>query len=152
MIRARLGSGAFGTVYRASDPSLDREVALKVPQAGLLDSPRAVERFLREARAAARLRHPHIVPLYETGLDDGRHYIASAFIEGTTLADVIEPGGMTPARAARIVLQLAEALHYAHSEKIVHRDVKPSNVMLDPRGDVHLMDFGLPGSSCPRRS
>ncbi len=142
-IRSRLGAGAFGTVYRAFDPSLDREVALKVPQAGLLDSPKAVERFLREARAAARLRHPHIVPLYETGLDDGRHYIASAYIEGTTLADIIEPGGIGSTRAAKIVLQLAEALHYAHSEKIVHRDVKPANVMLDAKGDAHLMDFGL---------
>jgi eukaryotic-like serine/threonine-protein kinase len=142
-IRSRLGSGAFGTVYRAFDPSLDREVALKIPQAGLLDSPKAVERFLREARAAARLRHPHIVPLYETGLDTGRHYIASAYIEGTTLADIIEPGGIEPTRAAKIALQLAEALHYAHYEKIVHRDVKPANVMLDAKGDAHLMDFGL---------
>ncbi len=139
----RLGAGAFGTVYRAFDPSLDREVALKVPQTALLDSPKAKERFLREARAAARLRHPRIVPLFEAGFDQDRHYIASAFIEGTTLADLVEPGGVGWDRAARIALQLAEALHYAHSEKIVHRDVKPSNVMIDVKGDAHLMDFGL---------
>jgi WD40 repeat protein/predicted Ser/Thr protein kinase len=142
-VRARLGAGAFGTVYRAYDPQLDREVALKVPQAGVLDNPRRVERFLREAKAAAQLRHPNIVPVYEAGLADGRHFIASAFIAGRPLADVVDEGRLDCGRAARIVRDLAEALAYAHHLGIVHRDVKPANVMLDGEDRPHLMDFGL---------
>ncbi len=122
---------------------LSRDVALKVPKAELLDTPRAVDRFVREARAAAQLRHPNIVPLYETGGDGDHHYIASAFIEGQPLADAIGPEGMDPRKAAGIVLELAEALHYAHAMGIIHRDVKPSNVMLDVDNRLLLMDFGL---------
>ena len=138
---ARLG--AFGTVYRAVDPVLGREVALKVPQAGLLQSPVAVERFLREARAVAQLRHPHIVMLFETGIDRGEHYLATEFIEGTTLAEAVYDSGLEPCRAAEITTDLAEALHFAHAQGIVHRDVKPANVMLDKDGRPRLMDFGL---------
>jgi serine/threonine protein kinase len=142
-VRARLGAGAFGTVYRAYDPQLDREVALKVPQAGTLDNPKAVERFLREAKAAARLRHPHIVPVYDAGKDRDNYYIASAFIEGQTLAHAIDAGKLTFREMAQIVQDLAEALAYAHEQGIVHRDVKPANIMLDAKGKAHLMDFGL---------
>src|SRR5947209_5776043 len=113
VIRARLGAGAFGTVYRAWDPQLEREVALKVPQAAVLDSPRRVERFVREAKASAQLRHPNIVPVYDAGQDGERHYIASAFIAGKPLAEAIG-NGMDVARAARIVGDLSEALGYAH--------------------------------------
>jgi WD40 repeat protein/tRNA A-37 threonylcarbamoyl transferase component Bud32 len=142
-VRARLGAGAFGTVYRAYDPQLEREVALKVPQASALNSPTRVERFLREARAAAQLRHPHIVPLYDAGCIDGQHYLASAFIAGQPLAAACS-GDLLPVRdAVAIVRDLAEALAYAHEQGIVHRDVKPANVMLDEKGKPHLMDFGL---------
>ncbi len=143
VIKRRLGSGAFGTVYLATDPRLGREVALKVPRAGLLQNPKAVERFLREARAAAGLRHPNIVTVLETGIDRGEHYIATEFIDGTTLAAAIGPVGLDPRRAAEVIATLAEALHFAHAQGIVHRDVKPANVMLDKEGQPHLMDFGL---------
>ncbi len=145
VVRSKLGEGAFGAVYRAYDPQLDREVALKVPHAAVLDSPKRVERFLREAKAAANLRHPHIVPVFDAGTDHGQHYIASAFISGQKLADAVEAsdGGLDFERAARLVRELAEALAYAHEQGVVHRDVKPDNVMLDQQDRVHLMDFGL---------
>jgi tRNA A-37 threonylcarbamoyl transferase component Bud32 len=143
VVRARLGAGAFGTVYRAYDPQLDREVALKVPNPGVLDSPTRVERFLREAKAAANLRHPHVVPVYDAGRDGDRYFIASAFVDGKPLAAAIEDGGVDMDRAARLTRELAEALAYAHGEGIVHRDVKPANCMLDNADRLHLMDFGL---------
>jgi len=142
-IVSRLGSGAFGTVYRALDPVLGREVALKVPRAAALESPEARARFLREPKAAAHLRHPNIIPIYDAGADGDAYYIASAFIEGRTLADALEERRADFRRAAEIVRPLAEALDYAHRNGVVHRDVKPSNVMLDARGEPLLMDFGL---------
>jgi WD40 repeat protein/serine/threonine protein kinase len=143
VIRAVLGSGAFGTVYRAYDPQLEREVALKIPRTGTLDQPTALDRFLREAKAAGRLRHPHIVPVYETGQADGHLYIAAAFIEGQSLAHRLRSGPLDFRRSARIVRHLADALAHAHSQGIVHRDVKPANVMLDGADRAYLMDFGL---------
>ena len=144
-IRRQLGAGAFGAVYLAHDPQLDRDVAVKVPHPAVLADARKTERFLREARAAAGLRHPHIVPLYDAGQDGGTYYIAYAFIKGQTLAEVLHRDRPDFRRAARIVSQLAEALAYAHNATpaIVHRDVKPANVMVDGQGRPHLMDFGL---------
>jgi tRNA A-37 threonylcarbamoyl transferase component Bud32 len=142
-IRALVGSGAFGCVYRAFDRQLDREVALKVARPGMLDSPRRAERFLREAKSAAQLHHPRIVPIHETGQDGAFHYIVSAFIAGHTLEETHEDNPLTFHQAAETVKSLAEALAYAHRIGIVHRDVKPANVLLDQEGQPFLADFGL---------
>jgi outer membrane protein assembly factor BamB len=142
-IRSRLGGGAFGTVYRAFDPALERDVAVKVPRDGTLDSPAAVQCFLREGKAAAQLHHPHIVPVYEAGQDGSHPFLVSAFIEGRTLAQAIDAGPFDCRRAAGIVRDLAEALEHAHGQGIVHRDVKSANVLLDDAGHAYLADFGL---------
>src|SRR5438067_9827363 len=109
----------------------------------MLDTPKRVERFLREAKAAARLRHPHIVPVFDAGRDADRYYIASAFVDGKPLSEAIGEHGLDFRQAAEIVRLLAEAVGYAHEQGVVHRDIKPHNVMLDAADRPHLMDFGL---------
>jgi serine/threonine protein kinase len=137
-----LGTGSFGTVWKARDTQLDRLVAVKIPRQGQIESADA-EQFLREARAAAQLRHPQIVAVHEVGRDNGTLYIVSDFIQGVTLADRLTAGPVTPREAAELVAQVAEALHHAHEAGVIHRDLKPSNIMLDGEGKAHLMDFGL---------
>ncbi len=143
LIKERLGNGSCGCVYRAVDPTLERDVALKVPHSEYQRDEMAIERFMREAKAAARLQHPHIIPVYEAGTDGETFYIASAFIAGRSLADAIADGPFAPLRAARIVASLADALHKAHEQGIIHRDVKPANMLLDSDDRPHLTDFGL---------
>jgi WD40 repeat protein len=125
-----VGSGAFGTVYKARDPELDRTVAIKVPRAGNLGSQEDADRFLREARSVAQLRHPGIVPVYETGQSEGQPYLVSEFVEGATLADLLTARRPTFRESAEMIAALADTLHYAHRQGIIHRDVKPSNIML----------------------
>jgi len=138
----KLGIGAFGTVWRARDPELDRDVAIKIPRKDQLTLAET-ELFLREARSAAQLRHPNIVQVHEVGRDDGRVYIVSDLVEGMTLADRLTAGRPTHRETADIVTKLAAAIAVAHAAGIVHRDLKPSNVLMDDLGEPHVTDFGL---------
>lgn len=143
-IQAELGVGSFGYVFRAWDPRLERNVALKVQRAGSFVSPQEVQRFLREAKSAAPLKHPAIVSLYETGrTDDGVGYLVCEFIDGETLEARLSRGPLPPQEAAELAAELADALDYAHEHGVIHRDIKPSNIILDGRQHPHLMDFGL---------
>ncbi|MBI1900274.1 MAG: protein kinase [Planctomycetia bacterium] len=137
-----IGSGAYGSVWKARDTELDRLVAVKVPRREQL-TPEDVERFRREARAAAQLAHPHIVSVHEVGSQNGQSYIVSDFVEGASLQDWIEIQEPTHAESAELVAQLAEALNHAHERGVVHRDVKPGNVLVDRQGRPRLTDFGL---------
>ncbi len=138
-----LGEGRYATVYRAYDPVLERDLALKTPRPELVGVTKVIDRFLGEAKALARLRHPRIVPIYEAGRSGSGYYIAMGIIEGQSLADRLAAAAMSPRQAALITADLADALACAHAEGIVHRDVKPANVRLDARESAYLMDFGV---------
>ena len=138
-----LGSGTCATVYRAFDPDLEREVALKVPHPGTISGKKSLSRFLGEAKALARLLHPRVAPIFEVGSVGDVPFLATAYIPGRNLARVLEDGPLDPRRCAWIAAELAEALGYAHSLGIVHRDVKPANVLVGRDGMIHLTDFGL---------
>jgi WD40 repeat protein len=137
------GTGGFGTVYRARDPELDRTVAIKVPRSGSLASKGDLERFVREARSVAKLRHPSIVSVYEVGKAEGVPFLVSDFVEGVTLADWLSSHRPGPRKAARLIAAVADAIHYAHEHGVIHRDLKPSNIMLGADERPVVMDFGL---------
>jgi WD40 repeat protein/serine/threonine protein kinase len=150
-----LGTGGFGTVWKARDTKLDRLVAIKVPRIDIHDREHG-ELFFREARAAAQVRHPHIVAVHEVGREDETLYIVSDFIQGVTLADRLSLGPLAPQEAAELVAIVAEALHHAHEKGVIHRDLKPQNIMLEHTAahatgqspltahySPKLMDFGL---------
>jgi predicted Ser/Thr protein kinase len=138
-----LGQGGMGAVYKARQTRLDRLVALKVlpPEAG--KDPAFVERFTREARALARLSHPHIVAVHDFGEAGGLYYFLMEFVDGVNLRQLLEAGPLRPAQALQIIPQICDALHYAHGEGVVHRDIKPENILLDRSGRVKIADFGL---------
>jgi tetratricopeptide (TPR) repeat protein/tRNA A-37 threonylcarbamoyl transferase component Bud32 len=140
----RVGLGAFGAVWKARDTELDRLVALKIPHAGLLSSVEGAERFYREARAAAQLRHPGIVSVHEVTTLEGLPVLVADFIHGVTLRDLLQVRPLTFRQAAELVAHLADALDYAHGMGLVHRDVKPANVMVEYRRDAGR--DALPGS------
>ena len=137
---SELGKGSFGTVYKARDPKLDRVVAIKVPRAsGSVDQ----DRFFREARSVAQLRHPAIVALHEVGQAQGTPFLVSEFIEGVTLCDRLTAQRYTPREAAELIAAIADAIDYAHSQGVIHRDIKPANIMISADGKPHVMDFGM---------
>ena len=143
-IVAVLGAGGFGVVYRAVDEELRREVAVKVPRHECVAALGGKAGFLNEARLIASLDHPGIVPVYEVGCtEDGSCYVVSKLMPGGNLEQLIREHPPTPARAAEIVAAVAEALHHAHLRGLVHRDVKPANILLDAEGNPALADFGL---------
>jgi tRNA A-37 threonylcarbamoyl transferase component Bud32 len=139
-----LGNGSFGTVFLARDTELDRSVAIKVLRAGKLASQHDIDRFLREARSAAHLQHPGIVAVHESGqVEDGTCYLVEEFVPGTTLARRLGDGRLGFRQAAEIIAAVADALAYAHQHGVIHRDITPTNIMLDAQARPHLMDFGL---------
>jgi WD40 repeat protein/tRNA A-37 threonylcarbamoyl transferase component Bud32 len=149
-LQRRLAEGGMGVVWLARQVSLQRTVAVKMIRSGLLATPAEVERFRREAEAAAALDHPNIVPVYEIGEDGGRHFFSMKFLEGGNLAELsasCDPDTRRSVawmrRAAGLVSRMARAVHHAHQRGVLHRDIKPTNVLLDEEGTPHLTDFGL---------
>ena len=143
-IEGVVGSGGVGILYRARQLRLDRPVALKVVEPDIASDAVIRERLRRETRTVAALDHPNIAPLYEAGEQDGTIYIVTRWVEGTELGALIRrESPVEPARAARFAAQIADALELAHEKGLVHRDVKPSNVIVTDEGHVYLTDFGL---------
>jgi eukaryotic-like serine/threonine-protein kinase len=143
-LEEQIGSGGMSTVYRAFDETLERWVAIKLMHRALSDDPLQLERFRREARAVARLSHPHVVTVIDAGEDEGHPYIVFEYVEGETLkARLKRNGGLPVVEAVAYAIEIARALAAAHEQRLVHRDVKPQNVLLDMEGRAKVTDFGI---------
>jgi serine/threonine protein kinase len=143
-VESLLGRGGMGVLYRATDLSLDRPVALKLIAPELAEDERFRSRFLKEPRLAAALDHPHVVPIYEAGEHEGQLFLAMRYVEGSDLKSVLErEEKLAPERALAVLAQVADALDAAHRRGLLHRDVKPANVLLDEDGHAYLTDFGV---------
>src|ERR671923_209236 len=139
-----LGRGGMASVYLARDEELERPVAVKVLAEHLADAPGFRDRFLREARLAAQLSHPNIVQVFDVGEDEGRPFIVMECVEGSTVADELkERGPLAPAEVVDLALQVCAGLEHAHAAGLVHRDIKPQNLLLRPDGTVKIADFGI---------
>ena len=139
----QLGSGGMATVFKAYHANLDRYVAIKVLHPAFKQDPNFLSRFQREARIVAKLQHPAIVPVYDFNEHNGQPYLVMRFIEGETLKARLSKGDLPLHEVVRVLHPVGEALQYAHGQGVLHRDVKPSNVLLTPDGQVFLADFGL---------
>ena len=139
----QIGQGGMGVVYKARQRTLNRVVALKLTLAGAQATAAEIKRFNTEAKAAATLQHPNVVAIHEVGEHEGQHYFSMDYIEGKSLADVIRRTPLPAERAARYVKIIAEAIHYAHQRGILHRDLKPHNVLIDAKDEPRITDFGL---------
>jgi eukaryotic-like serine/threonine-protein kinase len=147
-IQSLLGAGGMGEVYRARDTRLDRTVAVKILTQGLADTPEVRQRFEREARAVSSFNHPHICALYDIGHQDGIDYLVMEYLEGDTLAKRLESGPIATSELLRYAIEVADALDRAHRQGVIHRDLKPGNIMLTKSG-AKLLDFGLAKASAP---
>ena len=142
-IESRLGGGGMGEVYRAHDTQLNRTVALKVLRPEVAGDPDRMRRFEQEARAVAALTHPAVAQVYEIGDHDGTRFIAMGYVEGRTLDQVIAGQPMAADRIVDLAVPICEVLAEAHAKGIVHRDIKPGNLMVTERGTPKVLDFGL---------
>src|SRR5262249_24136404 len=138
-----LGHGGMGVVYKGRQPFLDRLVAIKVIRPDLQTDAGFQERFLHEARTLAKLRHPYIVTVFDARGADGPYYLVMEYVEGASLRQLLDEGSIIERDALDFVPQITEALQHAHEAGVVHRDIKPENVLVDSKGRVRLVDFGL---------
>ena len=142
-LQGLIGQGGMADVELAHDQVLDRQVAVKILHTRYADDPAFLERFKREARAAASLNHPNMVAVYDTGEEDGRPFIVMEYVKGRSLREVLRREGVLPQRAAEMTADAALALHYAHERGLIHRDIKPANIMVSEEGQVKVTDFGI---------
>jgi serine/threonine protein kinase len=149
-IKSELGRGGMATVYKAYDPRFEREVALKVLPREMMHDENFRVRFQREAKTIASLEHAAIVPVYDVGEDDGQPYFVMRCMTGGSLADQIERGPVSLQEAAKIMNRLGPALDEAHAKGVIHRDLKPGNILFDRTGEPYVSDFGIAKS--PRDS